>query len=55
MKDREPFYKGFKGDSVVYLPGDISGLERILHLLATVLCRQHHSQERIGSCIGRIA
>ena len=31
-KDREPFYKGY---GVVYLPGDISGLAKKLHLLAT--------------------
>ena len=30
-KDREPFYKGFE---VVYLPGDINGLTKKLHLLA---------------------
>ena len=33
-KDREPFYKGYKGDGVVYLPGDINGLRKKLHLLA---------------------
>ena len=31
-KDREPFYKGY---GVMYLPGDINGLARKLHLLAT--------------------
>ena len=30
-KDREPFYKGY---GVVYLPGDINGLAKKLHLLA---------------------
>ena len=30
MKDREPFYKGYV---VVYLPGDINGLTKKLHLL----------------------
>ena len=30
-KDREPFYKGY---GVVYLPGDINGLSKNLHLLA---------------------
>ena len=25
-KDREPFYKDYKGEGVVYLPGDINGL-----------------------------
>ena len=29
-KDREPFYKGY---GVVYLPGDINGLTKKLHLL----------------------
>ena len=33
-KDRGPFYKGFKGEGVVYLPGDINGLARKLQLLA---------------------
>ena len=35
-KDREPFYKGY---GVVYLPEDINGLTKKLHLLARVLCR----------------
>ena len=30
-KDREPFYKGYEE---VYLPGDINGLTKKLHLLA---------------------
>ena len=30
-KDREPFYKGY---GIVYLPGDINGLTKKLHLLA---------------------
>ena len=30
-KNRDPFYKGY---GVVYLPGDINGLTRKLHLLA---------------------
>ena len=30
-KDREPFYKGY---GVVYLPGDLNGLTKKLHLLA---------------------
>ena len=34
-KEREPFYK--KGDGVVYLPGDIKGLTKKLHLLAAEL------------------
>ena len=33
-KDREPFYKGY---GVVYLPGDINGLTKKLHLLAPEL------------------
>ena len=33
-KDRDPFYKGFEGRGVVYLPGDINGLTKKLHLLA---------------------
>ena len=33
-KDRGPFYKGYEGRGVVYLPGDISGLTKKLHLLA---------------------
>ena len=33
-KDRQPFYKGFKCEGVVYLPGDINGLARKLQLLA---------------------
>ena len=52
-KDREPFYKGY---GVVYLPGDINGLAKKLHLLAAVFfAGDTTSQERIGSCIGRIA
>ena len=33
-RDRDPFYKGYKGEGVVYLPGDINGLARKLQLLA---------------------
>ena len=33
-KDREPFYKRFAGRGVVYLPGNINGLTKKLHLLA---------------------
>ena len=33
-KDRIPFYKGFKGEGVVYLPGDVNGLAKKLQLLA---------------------
>ena len=33
-KDRESFYKGY---GVVYLPGDISGLTKKMHLLAAEL------------------
>ena len=33
-KDGEAFYKGWKGDGVVYLPGDINGLAKKLQLLA---------------------
>ena len=33
-KDREAFYKGWKGDGVVFLPGDINGLTKKLQLLA---------------------
>ena len=33
-KDRGVFYKGWKGDGVVYLPGDINGLAKKLQLLA---------------------
>ena len=36
-KDREAFYKGWKGDGVVYLPGDINGLAKKLQLLAAEL------------------
>ena len=32
-KDRDAFYKGWKGDRVVYLPGDINGLTKKLQLL----------------------
>ena len=34
-EDREPFYKGYKDEGVVYLPGDINGLTKKLHLLTT--------------------
>ena len=27
-KDREPFYKGYKGEGVVYPPGDINGFAK---------------------------
>ena len=37
MRDREPFYKGYKGEGVVYLPGDINRLVRKLQLLAAEL------------------
>ena len=33
-KDRVPSYKGFKGEGVVYLPGDINGLAKKIQLLA---------------------
>ena len=33
-KDRGSFYKGYKGEGVVYLPGDINRLARKLQLLA---------------------
>ena len=33
-KDRGAFYKGWKGEGVVYLPGDINGLAKKLQLLA---------------------
>ena len=33
-KDRKPFYKGYKSDGAVYLPGDINGLTTKLQLLA---------------------
>ena len=33
-KEREPFYKGYKGEGVVYLPGDINGRAKKLQLLA---------------------
>ena len=33
-KDREPFYKGYKREGVVYFPEDINGLEKKLQLLA---------------------
>ena len=33
-KDRLPFYIGWKGEGVVYLPGDINGLAKKLQLLA---------------------
>ena len=36
IKDRKPFYKGYKDEGVVYLPGDINGLAVISH---RVLCR----------------
>ena len=32
-KDREHLYKGYKGDGLVYLPGDINGLAKKLQLL----------------------
>ena len=32
-KDRGAFYKGWKGEGVVYLPGDINGLAKKLQLL----------------------
>ena len=32
--DRGAFYKGYKGEGVVYLPGDINGLAKKLQLLA---------------------
>ena len=35
-KDREPFYRGYEGRGVVvYLPGDVNGLSKKLHLLAS--------------------
>ena len=34
IKDRKSFYKGYKGEGVVYLPGDINGLTKKLQLLA---------------------
>ena len=49
---RGTFYKGYKGEGVVYLPGDISGLAKKLQLLAAEFFA---GQERIGSCAGRIA
>ena len=33
VKDSKPFYKGYKGEGMVYLPGDINGLARKLQLL----------------------
>ena len=33
-KDSTPFYKGYKGEGLVYLPGDINGLTKKLLLLA---------------------
>ena len=36
-KDRGAFYKGWKGEGVVYLPGDINGLAKKLQLLAAEL------------------
>ena len=33
-KDRVPFYKGFKSEGVVYLPGDINGIAKKLQILA---------------------
>ena len=36
-KDRGAFYKGWKGEGVVYLPGDINGLVKKLQLLAAEL------------------
>ena len=33
-KEKRPFYKDFKGHAVVFLPGDINGLTKKLHLLA---------------------
>ena len=33
-KDRGAFYKGWKGEGVLYLPGDINGLAKKLQLLA---------------------
>ena len=40
-KNRDPFYKGFKGHVVVYLPGDINGLAKKLHLLAAEFIGSH--------------
>ena len=51
-KGSEPFYKG---RGVVYLPGDINGLTKKLHLFAAEFFAGNTSQERIGPCIGRIA
>ena len=51
-KDREPFYKNGLWSSV---PGDINGLTKKLHLLAAEFFAGNTSQERIGSCIGRVA
>ena len=33
-KVTKPFYKGYKGEGVMYLPGDINGLAKKLQLLA---------------------
>ena len=37
-KDRDPFYKGYEGEGVMCLPGDINGLVRKLQLLAAEFC-----------------
>ena len=39
----------------MYLPGDINGLARKLQLLAAEFFAGNTTQERIGSCIERIA
>ena len=39
----------------MYLPGDINGLTKKLHLLAAEFFACNTSQKRIGSCIGRVA
>ena len=43
------------GYGIVYLPGDINGLAKKLHLLAVEFFAGNLSQGRIGSCIGRVA
>ena len=40
-KDREHPYKGYKGEAVVYLPGDINGLARKMQLLVADLHWTH--------------
>ena len=55
-KFRGAFYKGWKGEGVVYLPGDINGLAKKLQLLAAEFFAGNTTvRNEFGSCVGRIA